>query len=55
MNEVIQTISKSSKHNYGSRRMQKSLNALSFLVGRWKIAKLMKEAGVWVRYKRNIK
>ena len=55
MIEVIQNISKNSDHTYGSRRMQKSLNALSFPVGRWKTAKLMVEAGVWVRYKKKYK
>lgn len=55
MIEMIQKISESSDYTYGSRRMQKSLNALSFPVGRWKTAKLMKEAGVWVRYKKKYK
>jgi transposase InsO family protein len=35
--------------------MQGKLNALSFPVGRWKTAQLMKEAGVWVRYKKKYK
>ncbi len=55
MIEVIQNVAKSSDYTYGSRRMQKTLNAFSFPVGRWKTAKLMKEAGVWVRYKKKYK
>ena len=55
MIEMIQKISEASDHTYGSRRMQKKLNALSFPVGRWKTAQLMKEAGVWVRYKKKYK
>ena len=55
MIEMIQKISESSDYTYGSRRMQKSLNALSFPVGRWKTAQLMKEASVWVRYKKKYK
>lgn len=55
MIEVIQNVAKSSDYTYGSRRMQKTLNAFSFPVGRWKTAKLMKEAGVWIRYKKKYK
>jgi putative transposase len=55
MIEMIQKISESSDNTYGSSRMQKSLNALSFQVGRWKTAHLMKDAGVWVRYKKKYK
>lgn len=55
MIEVIQNVAESSDYTYGSRRMQKTLNAFSFPVGRWKTAKLMKEAGVWVRYKKKYK
>ncbi len=52
---MIKNVAKSSDYTYGSRRMQKTLNAFSFPVGRWKTAKLMKEAGVWVRYKTKYK
>lgn len=55
MIEVIQNVAKSSDYTYGSRRMQKTLNAFNFPVGRWKTAKLMKEASVWVRYKKKYK
>jgi putative transposase len=55
MIEVIQSIAKSSDYSYGSRRIQKKLNALSFPVGRRKTAQLMKKAGVWVRYKKKYK
>jgi putative transposase len=53
--EMIQKISEASDHTYGSRRIQKKLTALSFPIGRWKTARLMKEAGVWVRYKKKYK
>ncbi|MFT4835335.1 MAG: putative transposase [Psychromonas sp.] len=52
---MIQNISEASDHTYGSRRIQEKLTALSFPVGRWKTARLMKEAGVWVRYKNKYK
>lgn len=55
MIEMIQNIAKSSDYTYGSRRIQKKLNALSFPVGRRKTAQLMKKAGVWVRYKKKYK
>ncbi len=55
MIEVIQNVAKSSDYTCGSRRMQKTLNAFSFPVGRWKTAKLMKEAGVWAHYKKKYK
>lgn len=51
----VKDIAKFSDNTYGARRMQKVLNALSFAVGREKTAKLMKEAGVWVRYKKKYK
>jgi len=49
---MIQKTPESSDYTYGSHRMQKSLNALSFPVGRWKIAQLMKESGVCICYKK---
>jgi putative transposase len=57
-NELIQwvkNIAASSDHTYGERRIQKALNALDFPVSRYKTAKLMKEAGVWVRSKKKYK
>jgi putative transposase len=53
--EMRQKTSEASDHTYCSRRIQKKLNALSFPVGRWKTARLMKEAGVWIRYEKKYK
>ncbi len=53
--DVIRDIAKSSNFTYGSRRMEKALNALSYPVGRWKTRSLMKEAGVQVRYRKKYK
>jgi len=52
MLEWVKDIAKFSDNTYGERRIQKVLNALSFPVSRRKTAQLMKEAGVWVRYKK---
>jgi putative transposase len=48
-------IAKFSDNTYGSRRIQKVLNTLSYPVSRRKTAQLMKEANVWVRYKKKFK
>lgn len=45
-------IAESSHHTYGSRRMKSALNALGFLIGRRKTRRLMREANVFVRYKK---
>lgn len=55
MIEWIQDVAKFSDYTYGERRYKEVLNALSFPVGRYKTAKLMKEAGVWVRSKKKYK
>jgi putative transposase len=55
MLEWVKDIAKFSDNTYGERRIQKVLNTLSFPVSRRKTAKLMKEAGVWVRYKKKYK
>ena len=51
----MKEISDKSKQTYGSRRMQRALNALGYPVGRNKAKKLMKEAGVMVRYRKKYK
>jgi len=51
----VKEISDKSKQTYGSRRMQRALNALGYPVGRNKAKKLMKEAGVMVRYRKKHK
>nr|WP_246455058.1 IS3 family transposase [Thalassotalea piscium] len=55
MLDWVKDIAKFSDNTYGERRIQKVLNALSYPVSRQKTAKLMKEAGVWVRYKKKYK
>ena len=55
MLEWVKDIAKFSDNTYGARRIQKTLNALSYPVSRRKAAQLMKEANVWVRYKKKYK
>ncbi len=53
--ETVRDIAKASDSTYGSRRMQKALNALSYPVSRNKARKLMKEANVQVKYRKKYK
>lgn len=55
MLDWIRKISESSDHTYGSRRIRKALNALGYPVGRKKTRRLMKEASVFVRYRKKYK
>lgn len=55
LKEWLQKIAESSRHTYGSRRMKKGLNALVFPVGRNKTRRLMKEANIFVRYRKKYK
>jgi putative transposase len=55
MIELITDIAKFSDNTYGARRIKKELNTLSFSVSRRKTAQLMREAKVWVRYKKKYK
>lgn len=52
MIDWIQALAKTSDHTYGARRMAKALRMLGFPVGRFQAQGLMREAGVWVRYRR---
>ena len=52
---LIKDIAKFSDNTYGARRIKKVLNTLSFLISRRKTAQVMKEAKVWVRYKKKCK
>jgi putative transposase len=52
MLEWVKDIAEASDHTYGSRRMAKALRALGYRVGRHQARSLMREAGVWVRYRR---
>jgi len=51
----IKQISVASKFTYGNRRIRMSLNALGFAVGRRKTRSLMREANVFVRYRKKYK
>ncbi|WP_371316391.1 IS3 family transposase [Shewanella sp. NIFS-20-20] len=51
----VKNIADVSDNTYGQRRIQKALNSLDYPVGRKKTAQLMKEANVWVRYKKKYK
>ena len=55
MLEWVEDIAKSSGYTYGSRRMKRALNALSYPVSRTKARKLMREAGVSARQRRKYK
>ena len=55
MLDLVKDIAKFSDNTYGERRIKAVLNTLSFPVSRWKVSKLMKEANVWVRYKKKYK
>lgn len=55
MIDWVKDIAHFSDNTYGERRIQKVLNALGFPVSRHKTAQLMKEANVWVRYKKKYK
>jgi putative transposase len=57
-NELIEwmhKIAEESGYSYGSRRMKKALNCLGYPVGRRLTRRLMKEAGIQVRYKKKYK
>jgi len=53
--EAVRDIAKASDSTYGSRRMKRALNALSYPVSRNKVRKLMKEAGVQVKHRKKYK
>ena len=55
MLEWIKKVAESSHYTYGGRRMRKALNGLGYPVGLKKTKLLMKEAGVFVRYRKKYK
>jgi putative transposase len=55
MLEWVKKISESSQYSYGSRRIRKALNALGYPIGIRKTKRLMKEAGIFVRYRKKYK
>ena len=50
--EWVKEIPEVSDHTHRLRRMAKALRALGHRVGRYQARSLMREAGVWVRYRR---
>ncbi len=53
--EAVRDIAKATDDSYGSRRIKKALNAMSYPVSRNKARKLMKEAGVQVKHRKKYK
>lgn len=53
--EWVKDLVEASDHTYGSRRVAKALRALGYRVGRHQARSLMREAGVWVRYRRRFR
>ena len=53
--EAVRDIAKASGDSYGSRRMKRALDALSYPVSRNKARKLMREAGVSVKCRKKYK
>ncbi len=52
LREAVCIIAEGSGYCYGSRRMKKALDALSYSVSRSKARKLMREAGVQVKHRK---
>ena len=48
----VKKLAEASRHTYGSRRMAKALQESGHAVGRYQARALMREAGVFVRYRR---
>ncbi|PJD95063.1 MAG: hypothetical protein CK426_09395 [Legionella sp.] len=55
MLEWIKKVAESSRYTDGSRRMRKALNALGYPIGIKKTRRLMKEADVFVRFRKKYK
>jgi predicted metal-dependent phosphoesterase TrpH len=53
--EAVRDVAKASDYSYGSRRMKKALNVLSYPVSRDKSKKLMNEAVVIVKHRKKYK
>lgn len=51
----IKGISESSRYTYGARRLKNALNAVGYPIGIRKTKSLMKESGVFVRYRKKYK
>ena len=55
MLSVVRELARDSGYSYGSRRIQRALQALGYCVGRYRARSLMRQAGVCVRYRKKYK
>ncbi|SDY50749.1 HTH-like domain-containing protein [Nitrosomonas sp. Nm58] len=55
MLRLIKEIAAASDYSYGSRRMKKAMHARGYPIGRYKVRKLMREAGIQVRHRKKYK
>jgi len=55
MLDWVKKVAEASQYTYGSRRIRKALNALGYPIGLKKAKRLMKESGVFVRYRKKYK
>jgi putative transposase len=53
--EWVVKIGESSAFTYGTRRIKKALNAVGYMVGRYKTRSLMRKATIFVRYRKQYK
>ena len=53
--DTVREIAKGSRYRYGSRRIKKALNITGCSISRNRTAKLMKEAGIQVQYRKKYK
>ena len=51
----MKKVSEASRHTYGARRLKKALNALGYPIGIRKTKRFMKEAEIFVRYRKKYK
>ena len=55
MLSVVRELARDSGYSYGSRRIQRALQALGYCVGRYRARSLMRQADVRVRYRKQYK
>ena len=55
MLSVVRELARDSGYSYGSRRIQRALQALGYCVGRYRARSLMRQADVHVRYRKKYK
>jgi len=50
--QLVKKLAEASDHTYGSRLISRALRLLGYEVGRHQARSLMREAAMWVRYRR---